>query len=344
MESIYNYTLEELEQKFVALEIKKFNAKQVYKWVYEKLCTDFDVMSNLSKATIAILKNNFDFNYLQILETYIDPDDETTKFLLETNDKQRIETVIMKFNYGYSICISTQVGCNMGCKFCASGLLKKIRDLSTCEMVLQIITANQYLKKHKNAFISNVVVMGIGEPLDNYENLKRMLKIINEPFGLKLGSRKVTVSTCGLANKILTFAKDFPQTNLAISLHASNDTIRNKIMPIAAVYNIPKLLHTLHEYSAIVNRRITIEYLLLKDINDSSDCAMQLASLLKDLNCYVNLINYNNVSDHNFTRSTNSEQFAKILIANHINTTTRLERGLKINASCGQLRANYEKK
>jgi 23S rRNA (adenine2503-C2)-methyltransferase len=301
-------------------------------------------MSDLGKNTIAILEKKFSFQSLKIIETFIDKNDETTKFLLELTDGQIIETVIMKFSYGYSICISTQVGCNMGCKFCASGLLKKVRNLETMEMVGQIVLANKYLLEKKHAKISNVVVMGIGEPFDNYDNLKQTLTILNNPFGLKLGSRKLTVSTCGLIDKILVFAKDFPQTNLAVSLHAPNDTLRKKIMPIAQTYDLNKLINTLEQYCRIVNRRVTIEYLLLKDINDSKTCALELVSLLKNLNCYVNLINYNNVSDHNFSKSTNSEQFANVLIDNQINTTTRLERGLQINASCGQLRANYKKK
>jgi 23S rRNA (adenine2503-C2)-methyltransferase len=310
--------------------------------VYQKHVTEFEKMSNISKTAMQVIKDNFYIPKLGIIDILVDKKDNTTKILFELEDKQKIETVVMEFDYGFSICLSTQVGCNMGCKFCASGLLKKVRDLHEYEIVNQLFVANQYINEKFNKNISNVVVMGIGEPFDNYENLKKALKIFTEPFGLGIGARHITVSTCGLIDKILTYAKDFPQCNLAVSLHAPNDTIRNKIMPVNTVYNINKLIGELRKYSKVVNRRITFEYLLLENVNDSKENANELANLLQGLNCYVNIILYNKISEHDFARSKNASQFAKTLKSNNINVTTRLERGLEIEAACGQLRAKYE--
>ncbi|GHU49491.1 23S rRNA (adenine(2503)-C(2))-methyltransferase RlmN [Bacilli bacterium] len=301
-------------------------------------------MTNISKNSITILKENFVFNKLINIKTLIDDSDETTKFLFELTDGQRIETVLMKFNYGYSVCVSTQVGCNMGCKFCASGQLKKIRNLNVDEFVLQIIEVNKYLKNLNGKSISNIVIMGIGEPFDNYENLSSALKIFTNHFGINIGSRHITVSTCGLVPYIKKFGVDFPQVNLAISLHATNDKTRNSLMPINNKYNLKTLFDALHEYSDNCNRKITFEYLLLKDVNDSYENAIELTKLLKGLICYVNIIKYNSVSENNFVKSNNIGDFAKVLIAHGINTTTRLERGSKIDAACGQLRAKNEKK
>jgi 23S rRNA (adenine2503-C2)-methyltransferase len=249
----------------------------------------------------------------------------------------------MKFDYGYSVCISTQVGCNMGCKFCASGLLKKIRNLSTDEMVLQILGVNEYLQRNSGAKVSNVVVMGIGEPFDNYENLSNALKIIKENHAIGIGSRHITVSTCGVAPKIIEFGNDFNQINLAISLHAPNNEIRDKIMPVNKAYPLQVLFNALRKYSSTVNRKITFEYLLLGGVNDSVQNAVELSKLVKEFECYVNLIIYNSVDEHSFKRSANSKSFAETLIHNGVKVTTRLERGSRISAACGQLRANHEK-
>jgi 23S rRNA (adenine2503-C2)-methyltransferase len=300
-------------------------------------------MKNLSKNSIEILKSIFLLPKLNILKTLTDDKGETIKLLFELEDKQRIETVIMKFNYGYSVCISTQVGCNMGCKFCASGLLKKIRNLQVSEMVQQVVFANKYIQDNFNDNLSNIVVMGIGEPFDNYDNLKTMLEIVTNHHGLGIGSRHITVSTCGIVPKIIQFAKDFPQINLAISLHGPTDEIRNKIMPVNSAYPLKKLIAALKEYEQITNRKITFEYLLLDGVNDSDNNAKQLVNLVKNLNCYINVISYNKISEHSFARSNNQKNFIKILLDNKIKAITRLERGLKINAACGQLRAENEK-
>jgi 23S rRNA (adenine2503-C2)-methyltransferase len=299
-------------------------------------------MNNINKSSIKILQSNFNFFRFKIKQTLIDETDETTKFLFELADGEKIETVLMKFNYGYSICISTQVGCNMGCKFCASGLLKMKRNLETYEIVEQFMCVNDYLVKNKSSKISNIVVMGIGEPLNNYDNLSMALRIFIDHHGIGIGSRHITVSTCGVVNRIMTFANDFPQINLAISLHASNDKVRNSIMPINQKYNLKCLFDVLRKYHKQNKRKITFEYLLLKDINDSKTDALELVKLIKDLTCYVNLIIYNQISEHSFEKSINEHEFAKILISKGINVTTRAEKGIKINAACGQLRAIHE--
>ena len=244
----------------------------------------------------------------------------------------------MKFNYGYSVCVTTQVGCNMGCKFCASGLLKKKRNLETYEIVAQVLTIQKHLDEI-NERVSNIVVMGIGEPLDNYNNVSKFLKIINEDKGLQIGARKVTVSTCGLINKFDDFVRDHPQTGLAISLHASNNDLRNQLMPINKAFDIYKLIDACKKYVQKTNRRITFEYLMLNNVNDTKKHAFELVKLLKDILCYVNLIPYNSVDEHEFKRSKNVREFFEILNSHGIVTTIRQEKGANIDAACGQLRS-----
>jgi 23S rRNA (adenine2503-C2)-methyltransferase len=295
-------------------------------------------MSNISKNSQEILTNNFYFNQLTIVKELIDQHDGTIKFLIKLSDDQLIETVLMKFDYGYSICISSQVGCNMGCKFCASGLHKKIRNLSVDEIVLQYVEVQKYLNKKSKGRISNVVIMGIGEPFDNYANLKEALNIFNNHYGIAIGNRHITVSTSGILPYILQFGKDFPQINLAISLHAPNDSLRSQLMPINKKYDIVNLMNTVKKYLKITKQRICFEYILLKNINDIDEHAEQLAKLIKGLSCYVNLIVYNNVSENVYHPSKRFIPFMQILQNHGIITTKRLERGIKINAACGQLR------
>jgi 23S rRNA (adenine2503-C2)-methyltransferase len=342
--SIYTLTLEELSQHIVNLGLKKHNATQIYQWIYQKQVSDFKLMSNIAKTSYPILEKHFYFNKLELVKTLSDDKDETIKFLFKLTDGQFIETVLMKFDYGYSVCISSQVGCNMGCKFCASGLLKKIRDLTTDELVLQFVEVQNYLNKKSNIRINNMVIMGIGEPFDNYDNLKHALDIFNNHYGIALGNRHITVSTCGLAPKILQFAKDFPQVNLAISLHAPTDELRNQLMPINKAYNIEILMNTIKKYLQETKRRISFEYILLKDINDRDEHAEQLGKLLKGLLCYVNIIVYNNVNEKKYLPSNRYIPFMKILKKYYVIATKRLERGIKINAACGQLRAEQLKK
>jgi 23S rRNA (adenine2503-C2)-methyltransferase len=300
-------------------------------------------MSNIAKTSYDVLDKHFYFNHLQIVKKETDQKEETIKFLFKLHDDQFIESVLMKFDYGYSVCISSQIGCNMGCKFCASGLLKKIRDLTVDEFILQIVEIQNYLSAKYHTHISNIVIMGIGEPFDNYDNLKQALNIFNNHYGIAIGSRHITVSTCGIVPKILQFAREFPQINLAISLHAPTNDLRNQLMPINKAYNLETLIKTIKEYLAITNRRISFEYILLKDINDSDLHAEQLGKLLKGLLCYLNIIVYNQIQEKQFIPSSRYLSFMQILKKYGIVVTKRLERGIKINAACGQLRAQQIK-
>jgi len=338
MENIYNYRLEELKEYFKNINEKEFKAIQVYEWLYKKRVKSFDEMTNIKKEVIEKLKQDFKIEPLKILKKQIDTD--VCKYLFELEDKNKIEAVLMKHDYGNSLCVSTQVGCNMSCAFCESGRLKKVRNLSSYEMVLQILEVEEDL----NIRISHVVLMGIGEPFDNYDNVIRFIDIINEPKGIDLGARHITVSTSGLVPKINEFAANPKQVNLAISLHAPNNEIRNKIMPINKAYPIEKLIESVKNYLNKTNRRVTFEYIMLKDINDKVENAIELSRLLKGINCYVNLIPYNETSHIEYKKSEKEQilKFYDTLKKNNINVTIRKEFGKKVSAACGQLRSNYE--
>jgi 23S rRNA (adenine2503-C2)-methyltransferase len=341
--SIYSLTLEQLIDQIVTIGLKKHNAIQIYQWLYQKNVNSFNEMSNIAKTSREILKDHFTFCSLKITKRLMDEVDETTKFLFELHDGQLVETVLMKFDYGYSVCISSQVGCNMGCKFCASGLLKKIRDLSVDEIVMQYVEMQKYLNSLNGQRINNMVIMGIGEPFDNYDNIKNALSIFNNHYGIAIGNRHITISTCGIVPKIEQFPYDFPQVNLAISLHAPNDKLRSQLMPINNAYNLEQLIKSIKKYLSITNRRISFEYILLKGINDSDEHAEQLGRLLEGMLCYVNIIVYNNINENDFQPSDRYKQFMNILKKYGVMTTKRLERGAKIDAACGQLRAKQIK-
>ena len=336
MRNIYDYTLEELENYFLEQGEKKFRATQIYEFLYKKRVKSFDEMINIGKKTIDHLKENFTFNKIKLLQKQTDKD--VSKYLFELSDSQTIETVLMYHNYGISICVSSQVGCNMGCKFCESGRLKKIRNLEAYEIVEQILFIEEDIKER----ISHVVVMGIGEPFDNYDNVMRFVKIINNPKGIDIGSRHITISTCGIIPGIEKFMKEKGQVNLAISLHAPNDKIRTQIMPINKAYPIKDLMKVIKKYIQETNRRVTFEYIMLDKINDAEQCAQELATLLKGINCYVNLIPYNETENIGYKRTQNLgiKKFYDILKKNNINVTIRKEFGGKLDAACGQLRAN----
>lgn len=342
-ENLFNYTLEELKQLALDNNLKPYLAKQIYDWLYKKRVSSFDEMTNISKVNLEFLKKHFYFRPLKVTIKQVDPIDETTKFLLELEDGFKIETVLMKFDYGYSVCVTTQVGCNMGCKFCASGLLKKKRNLEACEIVQEIYTVQKYLDEIKpGERVGNIVVMGIGEPLDNYDNVVKFIKIVNDDNGLQIGARKITVSTCGLVNKFDKWIEDMPQVGLAISLHAPNNDIRNQIMPINKAFSFEQVLEAAKKYTLKTKRRITFEYIMLRGINDSKENALELANNLKGMLCYVNLIPYNPVSENDFQRSDRVKEFADILTKHGITTTIRQEKGSNIDAACGQLRAKNE--
>ena len=335
MDNIYSYTRNMLEDYFKSIGQKSFKATQVFEWLYQKRVSSFNEMTNIKKDVIERLNNDFDTSLIKIVKRLEDKD--TYKYLFELNDSNHIEAVVMKHDYGNSVCVSSQVGCNMGCAFCESGRLKKVRNLETYEMVEQILLIENDL----NIRLSSVVVMGIGEPFDNYDNLIKFLTIINDAKGLAIGARHITVSTSGLVSKILEFA-DFPlQINLAVSLHAPYNELRDKLMPVNKAYNLEMLIDAIKKYYAKTNRRITIEYVMLKGVNDSEDDAKKLAKLLKGLNVYVNLIPYNETNHIEF-KATNKDdvlKFGKVLQNNKITVTIRKRFGKDIQAACGQLRS-----
>ena len=338
MKNIYDYTLSELENLFVYLGYKKFNASQVYDWIYKKRIKSFNEMTNVKKELIDYLNENFILGSIEVVERQEDID--VAKFLFRLEDDQKVEAVYMHHDYGHSLCISTQVGCNMGCAFCESGRLKKRRDLKTSEMVEQILA----VEKELNLRITHIVLMGIGEPFDNYDNVMKFIDIVNCGKGIELGARHITVSTSGIVPKIKEFAKSDKQVNLAISLHASNDELRRKLMPIDKAYPLDTLMDAIKEYIGKTNRRVTFEYIMLDHVNDTKENALELVNLLKGMNCYVNLIPYNETSHIDFKKSSQERimNFYDILKKNNINVTIRREFGSKVSAACGQLRANHE--
>lgn len=335
--SIFDLTLSELETFLTTNGFKKFNATQVYEGIYKKRVTSFDNISNISNSLKEFLKENFDLEYLNIVDKLTSED--TNKYLLEIKDSF-VECVLMKHDYGNSLCISTEVGCNMACTFCESGKLKKVRGLSVSEIVLQLLT----IEREENIRITNVVYMGIGEPFDNYDNVMKSVDILTSNKGIDLGSRKITISTCGLVPKIKEFSLEKEQVNLAISLHASNDELRNKLMPINKVYPISELIKGIDYYIEKTNRKVTIEYILLDGINDSIENALELVKLFKGKLVYINLIPYNSTSSE-FRRSSsdNINKFFDVLVKNGLNVQKRREMGKNIKGACGQLRASYEK-
>lgn len=335
MDSIYGITRKKLETYFESINDKKFRATQVFEWLYRKKVNSFDEMTNLKKDLIEKLKEDYYFDDIKLV---IKQEDElTNKYLFELNDKHRIEAVLMRHDYGNSICISSQIGCNMRCAFCQSGRLKKIRDLTVSEMLLQVMKVEEDLGER----ISHVVIMGIGEPFDNYDNVIDFVRIINDPYSLAIGVRHITVSTCGLVPKIYKLADENLDINLAISLHAPNNEIRNKIMGVNKAYPVEEVIKAVKDYIDKTNRRVTFEYIMLSGVNDTKECALELCKLIKGLNAYVNLIPYNETENIEFKRSNSSQisAFYDILKKNNVTSTIRREFGSNVSAACGQLRA-----
>ena len=334
MNNILGMTRSDLESYFLAKNEKKFKAIQVYEWLYQKRVYNFDLFSNIKKEVREELKKDFDISFIKIEKKQ--EDDLTVKYLFRLQDNEAIEAVVMMHDYGTSICVSSQVGCNMGCRFCESGRLKKRRNLKAYEMVEQIILAEKDLDKR----ISSVVIMGIGEPLDNFEEVINFIKIINDAKGIAIGARHITLSTCGLVPKIYELAKLPMQINLAISFHAPSNELRSMLMPVNKVYSIPMLIEAIKDYLQVTSRRVTIEYVMLNNVNDSIECAKKLAYLFKGMNIYVNLIPYNETNHLEFSRSskTRIKEFYDTLKHENINVTIRKEFGRNIDAACGQLR------
>ena len=335
---IYGKTIEELEEYFINIGEKKFKAIQVYDWLYKKRVSSFDEMTNIKKDIILKLENDFTFYKPTIINKQRGKN--VYKYLFELKDSSKVEAVLMIHDYGNSLCVSTQVGCNMGCAFCESGRKSKLRNLETSEMVSQILI----LEKEENIRISHIVLMGIGEPFDNYDNVMKFIKIVNCNKGIDIGARHITVSTCGIVPKIKEFTNEKLQVNLAISLHAPNDEIRSKLMKINIAYKITDIINAIREYINVTNRRVTFEYIMLDNINDTDKCAYELVHLLKGLNAYVNLIPYNETSHINFKKSSDEKimHFYDILKQNGINVTIRKKFGNEVSAACGQLRSEYE--
>jgi 23S rRNA (adenine2503-C2)-methyltransferase len=336
MKNFYSFTRDELEKELVAHGFKTIHAKQLFEEVYKSKNIEPQNMSKLNKTLKDFVSGFFAFDLPEIVDKKHSIDG-TIKFLLKLWDNNIIETVFMRNQYGNSLCVTTQVGCNMGCSFCASGLYQKQRDLSVDEIVTQVIKMEDELHEK----INNVVMMGIGEPFDNYLNVKQFVDIISDDFGLQIGTSKITVSTSGIIPKIMEFSHEKKRVNLAVSLHAPNDTLRNELMKINKKYPIDELMKACIYYNQITNKRITFEYILLEHINDEISHALELARLLKDVKGYVNLIRYNTVSEFSYHGSSEDRAIAfhKTLLSNGVTATLRYEKGSDINAACGQLRS-----
>ncbi|MGB9779235.1 23S rRNA (adenine(2503)-C(2))-methyltransferase RlmN [Caldanaerobacter sp.] len=340
MYNLKDMTLEEMEEFFEKLGESKFRAKQLYKWIYEKRVKDFDLMTDISKDLRAKLKEIAYVSELKIIERRVSQIDDTVKYLFLLEDKNIIEGVGIRYKYGNTACVSTQVGCNMRCKFCASAIGGKVRDLKASEMVDQVMAIDQDYGK-----ISNIVLMGSGEPFDNYDEVMKFIKIVNNPFGLNIGKRHITISTVGIVPKIYRFAEENLQVNLSISLHAPNNELRSELMPINRAYPLEDLMKACRYYTEKTNRRITFEYALIDGINDKKEHAYQLVDLLKGMLCHVNLIPINYVKEIGFRKSSNEKvmMFKRIIENAGIPCTVRRELGSDIEAACGQLRRKYLK-
>ena len=336
--NIYSLTRDEMEEYFISHGSKKFHADQLFSWLYEKRISSVSEITDIKKDMLEQLERAFSFSKLKLVT--VERDVDVCKYLFELYDGEHIEAVLMRHDYGNCVCVSSQVGCNMGCKFCESGRRKRVRNLETYEMVTQLLMIEEDLGER----ISHVVVMGIGEPFDNFDNLLKFLTIINHPKGLAIGARHITVSTCGIVPKILEFSLFPLQINLAISLHAPTDELRNQIMPINKAYPLKELIAALEVYLKRTNRRITFEYIMLAGVNDTEECAKALVQLVGHLNCYVNLIPYNETNNLEFKRSSTVQimKFYDILKKNKLGVTIRREFGSKISAACGQLRSKKE--
>ena len=336
---IKSLSFAELEQEMKGLGEKAFRSKQVYEWLHKKQAISFDEMTNLSKSFREKLCENYDLMPLEVVDRRTSPSDETSKFLFRLKDDRVIESVLMKYKHGNSVCISSQVGCRMGCRFCASTLGGLERNLSVGEMLSQIYEIQRITGER----VSNVVVMGTGEPFDNYDNLVKFIKMLTSDKGLHISQRNITVSTCGLIEQIKRLAEEKFQITLAISLHAPNDTIRKELMPVANKYKIEDILEACSYYYEKTGRRITFEYSLVQGVNDSEENAKELVTRIKGMNCHVNLIPVNPIKERTYRHSEDKyiQKFKLILEKNHINVTIRREMGSDIDAACGQLRKSY---
>ncbi len=338
---IYDLSFEQLVNWVKEHGEKPYRARQIWHFLYQLKVSTFEEMHNLPQNLIDALNETYKLNALEFVLKSVSTDG-TVKQLYSVHDGHLIEAVLMKHHYGNSICVTTQVGCNIGCSFCASGQLQKKRDLTAGEIIAQIIETERQLEEK----IQYIVVMGIGEPFDNYKNLTTFLKTVNDPKGLSIGARHITVSTSGIVPKIKAFAELGIQVNLAVSLHAPNDEIRTSLMKINKAYNVDRVLEAVREYLKITKRRVTFEYIMIQELNDSVEVAKELAEKIKGMNAYVNLIPYNEVIEAPYKRSDRArmEAFYDVLKKHKIQVTLRKEQGHDINAACGQLRSQHAQK
>ncbi len=333
---IKSLSFTELKSEIESIGEKSFKAGQIYTWLHKKGVTDFDEMTDISKDLREKLKKSYDIYNCSIEKKLVSVYDDTVKYLFRLNDGELIESVVMKYKYGYTICVSSQVGCKMGCTFCASGIAGFIRNLQPSEILSQIYTAQRDL----NIRISHIVMMGVGEPLDNFDNVMKFLSMISDEKGLNIGMRNISLSTCGVVSGIYELMNKKLQLTLSVSLHAPNNEIRSRTMPINNKWNVETLLKACRDYTDYTSRRISFEYAMINGVNDSDECAHELGKKLKGMLCHVNLIPVNSVKERSYTKSCDNriKAFIRILEKYGINTTVRRTLGSDINASCGQLR------
>lgn len=334
-------TFSEIENVIASLGQPKFRAKQLYQWLQVYGVMDYSEMTNLPKELREKLGEKYPINRCDIELKQVSKIDGTVKYLFKLSDGNFIESVLMKYKYGYTLCISSQVGCKMGCVFCASTKSGCVRNLLPSEMLGQIHAA----QRDMNVRVSHIVMMGMGEPLDNFDNAMRFLELVGDENGLNLSLRNISLSTCGIVPKIYELMEKHLQLTLSVSLHAPNNEMRSKVMPINKRYPIEELMEACRKYTALTSRRISFEYAMIKDVNDTDRCAYELASLLKGMLCHVNLIPANEITESKHKRSTaeRQERFIKILNSRGINATVRRSLGSDIDASCGQLRSRHNR-
>lgn len=333
------YTYEQLQEEMASLGEKKFRAKQIYEWLHVKLAEDFEEMTNLSKSLREKLEKEYTILPVKMLERQKSALDGTNKFLFRLYDGNVVESVLMRYKHGNSVCISSQVGCRMGCRFCASTIGGLVRNLSPSEMLGQIYQIQRIIGER----ISNVVIMGTGEPLDNFENFLRFIRLLTDEHGLNISQRNVTVSTCGIVPKMLELAKEKLQITLALSLHGATQEKRKELMPVANKYSLDEVLDACDAYFEETGRRITFEYSLVHGVNDRDEDAKELTAILKQRNCHLNLIPVNPIKERTFEQPSrkNALNFKNKLEKSGINVTIRREMGADIDGACGQLRRRY---
>lgn len=336
MTDIKSLTFDELNNEILSIGLPKFRTGQIYSWLHEKGIDSFDEMTNLPKDLREKLNQNYFIPSVEIEDKYVSKIDSTVKYLFRLYDGEYVEAVIMKYKYGYTICISSQVGCKMGCKFCASTLAGFKRNLLPAEMESQLHTA----QKDLNIRISHIVLMGIGEPLDNYDNVIKFIRTVNNDKGLNISMRDITLSTCGVVPKMYDLANENIPITLTLSLHAPNDKLRSSMMPVNDKWGVDEAINACKNYAEVTGRRVSFEYTLINGVNDTTECAHELADKLKGMLCHVNLIPVNDVEERGNVRSTDKsiKNFCETLYSLGINATIRRTLGSDINASCGQLR------